>query len=436
MVNRAPSSYQILVRRLNKHPQGAPPSKLLYDILRLIFSEKEARLVGRLPMKVFTEQTAGQLWGMDTRAARKALNDLCDRALVIDMVQNGRTLYCLPPPMAGFFEFSLMRARRDINQKTLADLFYRYINQEHDFAQELFARGETQLGRVFVNESEIPDRYRLSVLDNERASHVIRSATAIGVSQCYCRNKMRYLAKACDAPLDICLTFNWVAESLIRHGHARPVDAVEATDILQVAYAANLVQFGENVREEVNFICNCCKCCCEGMIAARRFAAFHPVNTTAFLAAVNPHECIGCGKCTAVCPVEAIEPVVPADTQPGAGPARPYASVDRTVCLGCGLCSRVCPTGAVRLLKRAERVITPLNTAHRVVAMAIERNKLHHVLFDNQVFFSHRAMAAFLGVLFKMPPIKQALASKQLKSRYLEGLVKKMKWQPTHPAKP
>ena len=42
--------------------------------------------------------------------------------------------------------------------------------------------------------------------------------------------------------------------------------------------------------------------------------------------------------------------------------------------------------------------------------MAIERGKLQNLLFDNQVMFSHRAMAAVLGVILKLPPIKQALA--------------------------
>jgi len=32
----------------------------------------------------------------------------------------------------------------------------------------------------------------------------------------------------------------------------------------------------------------------------------------------------------------------------------------------------------------------------------------------------YRAMAAILGVILKLPPIKKALASTQMKSRYLE----------------
>jgi len=54
--------------------------------------------------------------------------------------------------------------------------------------------------------------------------------------------------------------------------------------------------------------------------------------------------------------------------------------------------------------------------------MAIERGKLQNLIFDNRVLFSHRALAAVLGVILKLPPIKQIMASKQVKSRYLEAL--------------
>ena len=57
--------------------------------------------------------------------------------------------------------------------------------------------------------------------------------------------------------------------------------------------------------------------------------------------------------------------------------------------------------------------------------MAIERGKLQNLIFDNHALWSHRAMAGVLGVILKLPPIKQALASEQLKSRYLESLMSK-----------
>jgi len=238
---------------------------------------------------------------------------------------------------------------------------------------------------------------------------------------------------ACDAPQDICLTLNITAASLIRHGHARPIECREALDILEKARSHNLVQFGENVRQKVNFICNCCKCCCEGMQAARRFAMYHPVNTTNFLPVIDFQACKGCGQCTRVCPIDAVMVA----TRPA---QQPVAGLNTDLCLGCGLCAQACPTGAIRLTPRPQRAVTPLNTAHRVVLMAIERNTLQHIIFDNQVLYSHRALAVLLGVIFKLPPVQRLLAGRQLRSRYLETLVNRLNWQPAdsnpHPNHP
>lgn len=51
---------------------------------------------------------------------------------------------------------------------------------------------------------------------------------------------------------------------------------------------------------------------------------------------------------------------------------------------------------------------------------------LQNLIFDNRAFGSHRAMAAILSVILKLPPIKQAMASKQMKSVYLEKLISKI----------
>ena len=75
------------------------------------------------------------------------------------------------------------------------------------------------------------------------------------------------------------------------------------------------------------------------------------------------------------------------------------------------------------LKSRPERVITPMNGVHRVVVMAIERGKFQNLLFDNQILFSHRALAAVLGVILKLPPIKQVMASQQIKSKYFERII-------------
>jgi len=414
------SSYEKLSERLNRFPQGAPPSELLFKILKILFSEKEAELVSYLPIKPFTAKRASKLWKKKLVETELILEKLASRALLVDIEINGEKTYTLPPPMAGFFEFSMMRIRDDINQKLLGELFYEYMNVEEDFIKELFTVGETQLGRTFIQEPTLSKENAIHVLDYERASEIIKTASHIGVGTCYCRHKMEHVNKACDAPMEICMTFNNTAASLTRHGNAKTIEVNECLDLLDEAYEHNLVQFGENVKNNVNFICNCCGCCCEAMIAARKFAVLNPVHTTNFLPEINNKTCNGCGKCVNVCPVEAMA-LVSANNPSNI--KQKIAKLDEERCLGCAVCVRVCTKNSIMLQPRTERVITPLNGLHRAVIMAIDRGKLQNLIYDNRVLWSHRAMAGVLGVILKLPPIKQTLAKKQVQSIYLERLI-------------
>jgi len=413
--------YDQLVDRLNRAPQGAPPSRVLDRILALLMSEDEAGLLARLPIKPFTARQAARAWKTDERTARFRLDALAGRALLVDVARDDTMWYVLPPPMAGFFEFAFMRVRDDLDQALLAELLHQYLNVEEDFVKALFTDGQTQLGRVFVQETALPtDDGAAHVLDHERASEVINTAEHIGVGLCYCRHKQQHLGQACDQPLDICMTFNTSAASLVRHGHARAIDRAECHDLLDQAVERGLVQFGENVQDRVNFICNCCGCCCEALLAQKRFAHLHPIHTSNWLPAVDPAACNGCGRCVTACPVDAIDLTTP--DQPYR-PGMRTACIDEDLCLGCGVCVRACSRQALRLEPRAARVITPVNNAHRYVLMATQRGKLQDLVFDNRVLWSHRALAALLGAVLKLPGVQRSLAQKQLGSRYLERVM-------------
>lgn len=409
------SPYSRLVDRLNRFPQGAPASKRLFDILKLLMTEKEAGLMAQMPIKPFNVHQAAKIWKVSEAEAQKNLDEFARRAIIVDIEQNGTQMYAVPPPMAGFFEFSLMRVREDIDQKALSELFYQYITVEEDFMRDLVCNREIQMGRIFPQEPQIPDEYALYVLDYERATNVIDTASHIGISMCYCRHKMQHLGKACDAPMDICMTFNTTAATLIKYGHARQVDAAECHDLLAQAYDYNLVQFGENVRKRVNFICNCCSCCCEALLAIKRFGVAQTMCSN-FISEIDATTCVGCGKCKKICPVNAIEM-----KEEENGRKKCYIVPER--CIGCGVCIKHCPTKALQLKSRPHRMLTPLDTTHKAVAMATERGQLQELIFDNKVLFSHRLLAGVLGAILKLPGLQRSFAQAQLKSRYLEALI-------------
>lgn len=411
-------AYKNLEDRINWFTQGAPASGTLTKILEVLFTEKEARQVAMLPIRPFNLKKAARIWGTTEAKAEKLLDHLCEKGLMVDSCHDGVRQFVLPPPMIGFFEFALMRTRGDINQKYLSELFYQYIDVEEDFIKSLFFDLDTKLARVLVQEPVLLTEKANHILDYERATHIIEDAQYIGVGLCYCRHKNYHLGKACElnAPMETCMTFDNVARSLAEHGgYSRLISKEEAKDILQMAYGYNLVQIGENVREHPAFMCNCCGCCCEALQAARRFSPMQPIATTNFIPKVDLQDCISCGKCSRVCPVLAISMK---DKKP---------VIDESICLGCGVCARNCQKKTITLQRRPKQVITPVNSTHRFVLQAIEKGTLQNLVFDNQAFANHRALAAVFGAILRLPPAKQALASKQFKSVYLDRLLSQRK---------
>ena len=260
--------YLALQERLDENPIGAPATKELFEILRLRFTEEEAEIGARMPMTPCPLEKLGARIGQEPARLEAKLERMAEKGLVMDFETNGRRFYTLAPTVIGFFEFTFMRLHKDLPNEKLADLLSAYMFENPTFPKNAF-RESTQVGRAMVHEKTLSDEVRAEILPYEQTTEVLKKAELRAVGLCYCRHKMEHVDRACDAPMNICMTFGGVATSLIKHGFARGVDVAEGLNLLQQAQDHHLVQFGENVRQEVAFICNCCGCCCEAMIAAR-----------------------------------------------------------------------------------------------------------------------------------------------------------------------
>ncbi|MEW5924007.1 MAG: 4Fe-4S binding protein, partial [Candidatus Zixiibacteriota bacterium] len=166
-----------------------------------------------------------------------------------------------------------------------------------------------------------------------------------------------------------------------------------------------------NVKKDISFICFCCSCCCNVMLGIRELGYPHILVTSNYIARTSEDTCIECGTCAASCPISAI-------TMPPQG----SPIIDVNICIGCGVCAHNCDTQSMRLVKREQRVLHPEDAFGRIILQSLEQGTLQNLIFDNPQSISHKFLRAFAGGFLKIPPVKKALMSDRLRSRFLEKL--------------
>ncbi|MDH3237180.1 MAG: 4Fe-4S dicluster domain-containing protein [Deltaproteobacteria bacterium] len=405
--------YGRLQKRLDRFPIGAPSAPALYEILRQLYTEEEAEIASRMPIRFTDIAGIARRTGKSPEALLPLLDRMAEKGLVMDFPHKGKTLYFLSPTLLGFFEFAYMRVRDDIPQKELARHMMRYVHDDPEFVRSIFA-GKVMPGRTLVHEGAVDPEDLPRVLDHERASHLIEEAKMYAVSLCFCRHAAEHEGRSCDRPTEVCTTFNATGDFLVRRGLARKIEREEAKEIFAQTREAGLVHIVENVIRRPAFVCHCCGCCCGMLSAINRFRLFDAVVTSPFLAAVDPDRCNGCGLCEKKCPIHAIEI---RGEKPGA-----KADVRRDICLGCGLCHLACVQGAMRMEPRKEQILVPENTWQRTVIMAIEQGKFQNLLFDDFDRLDYAVLRAIMRIVTALPPVKKALLSRQVQSRFLRAL--------------
>lgn len=399
--------YKALQRRLDDSPQGAPESEALFRILETIFTEDEAEQVSILPMNFFTVDDAARIWGVSAKEGEARLDALADKGILLDFQKGDTRAFILAPTMAGFFEFTLMRTDGRFDRKVLSELFEQYVGREKGFTNSVLSI-EPAIGRVFVQEGAVQAKDEVHVLDYERARKVIDRASSIAVGTCYCRHKKEHAGEVCDNPQDVCLSFNFGADTIIRHGIGKRISKKTAHRILDRCIARGLVQLGDNVQENVNWMCNCCGCCCEALNAYRRLG-HNPNIRTNYVSNFDPGKCMKCGTCRKRCPVGAMDP---------------EKGVDQDRCIGCGVCVNACKNGALQLDRRSKRQFVPKDSFERFVLEAVDAGKLQNFIFDNYTLWTHALLRRLVWVILALPPTKRLFALRQVRSRFMAALVK------------
>ncbi len=179
-----------------------------------------------------------------------------------------------------------------------------------------------------------------TVLNLESVKRYLEKAHKIAIQNCPCRSAKHH----CDAPLDVCVQLNDAAEKGIARGTSREVTIEEALDAVTRAHEAGLVPMAY-IRtdtpkpEGVNYICNCCSCCCSILGATLRFGMAPHILKSIATTITDESKCISCGKCEDRCHFGARKVV------------NGKLEYDKDLCFGCGLCVSTCPTKAISLIQ-------------------------------------------------------------------------------------
>lgn len=366
-----------LIDRLNKYPVGLVDNETLRSLLALLFTETEAFVGSRFPLREATLDELTRYTKMDKLQLQPVLTSMADKGLIMDLAYGDETYYLLLPGLIGFFEFTFMKRRTDLPLEEVARLMDEYFKETGagSQAEEVFG-SNTQLTRALVYDDTLPVSSEIVSLDSARS--IVTESRGGAASLCYCRHKRQHEGKSCKkgVPVEgLCISLGRGSEFLVRRGFATPKTKDELLDILEQAETLHLTHVTDNIRHKPTFICNCCGCCCE-IMAGVKAGYYKGVNKTPWLAQVNQDLCEYCGDCFTACNIRAIG----LDKEASREASRRVCSVNTASCLGCGACISACTKNALSLVPRDDYVLPPKTRRGMFMKIAREKGRLGPLL--------------------------------------------------------
>lgn len=221
-----------------------------------------------------------------------------------------------------------------VGEPELDEFLQKYLDRFEQWSRE----GTISSSSRVVPVGSVRDA-RQWVLPSEQALAIVKEARTVALQKCVCR--LHY--SRCDNPLEVCLVFNEVADTLVGKGIARIISLEEAADVLTQADAHGLVHLSLYMPDHQVFaLCSCCSCCCHDLRLVREHQHRGMIAHAEYIAVTDTVSCTDCLLCVERCVFQA------------RSDRFGKMAYDPAACLGCGLCVSVCPPGATTLRRRAE----------------------------------------------------------------------------------
>ena len=409
-----------IYKRLGKKIDGlslrVPYTSNFAELLKELYSKEEAELIVKMPYRPAAIGRIERLTGIPATRLQKMLDKLCDCGLVLDIwyEKKNQYLYMPLPFIIGIYEFTMMRTGDPEKSRHWANLLHSYLNEGDLYHANMSKGQQIAIMRTIPYDDPVLFNDYVEIFDYQRACAIVEQAKVFSIGLCSCRHEALHLqGKKCTVPLEACCSFGRSAEYLIRHKLARPVDKREMLDSLARAQELGLMLNGDNVKRNVEYICQCCSCCCNLIKSINKFGYRGILVTSGLLPVINKDLCKRCGKCVQACPVRAISIKKPEEKDF-------LPQIDQESCLGCTICQHTCKQKAIFMGKSDKKVIYPEDGLEKYILSCTERETLQNLLFDNPQSITHEFLRTFLGVFLRLQPVKRVLLSDVFRSRFLK----------------
>ena len=342
-----PDLYNRLATHMEHLTMGYPYTEELIDLLKEMFSPKEAQVAMAIPndlapLAVVSLENIAARADLPLSAVAEALESMAARNILFTaLTANGSTGYALLQVGYGLPQTFFWGGKQDKTAKRMAKLVLNYFKVP--ITQKIYGGVRTKSFKYSpANKSiEIPMQ---GVMPNEQIGSIVDAATKIAVAHCPCRMSAKILGRTdCPHSLEVCVKYDEMAEFVIDKGLAREISKDEAHHIMENSEKEGLVHMVDNAQGQIKHTCNCCGHYCWNVgIIRRRKIPRDQLMAVYFIRETELDECIGCGACADICPVDAVKMV---EDKP---------RVDQNWCIGCGVCAVQCPAGVISISRRIE----------------------------------------------------------------------------------
>jgi ferredoxin len=335
-------TYEELADALNRLPNGFPrtDSNIEIKLLKKMYSPQQAAVACRLSSEYETVDVIAERLGIPVKDARSRLMNMVKRGFAWFDRAAGTARFRLAPFIVGSYEAQL----HDMDHE-FAHLFEEYMAAGGAVG---IMKPLPSIHRVVPAQGTVKQEW-IVPYDNVRA--MLEDAKTYHVRDCICRVQQDLVGRRnCEFPLKNCLSFS----KLERPARPGDISQEQALAILEETEKVGLVHTVSNIMEGVNYICNCCGCCCGILRGITEYGMENSVAAANYYAMIDDELCQACGVCSDRCQVNAVTEK--------SGTYR----VIREKCIGCGLCVTGCPHDAVKLIRKPEADIIqpPEDFAH------------------------------------------------------------------------